>query len=95
MEPSNEALRLPCRKSELEDATRRPRGIRATEERELSQARYSPQRYPAAVRAIPDASSRPHRPVDALSPDDVESGQLRPCAESPQRALDNRRVQPQ
>jgi len=37
MEPLNKALRLLRRQSELEEAMRRPGGIRVTEERELYQ----------------------------------------------------------
>ncbi len=50
MEPLSEALRLLRRQSELEDAMRRPGGIRVTEERELYQLKDNPQKYPAAVR---------------------------------------------
>jgi len=74
MEPLSEALQLLRRQSELEEAMRRPGGIRVTEERELNQLRDNLQTYPAAVRAILDASRRLHRPPDALSFQDVETG---------------------
>ena len=54
---------------------RRPGGIRVTEERELYQLNGNLQKYPAAVRAILDASRRLHRPVDAITLIDVESTQ--------------------
>jgi hypothetical protein len=75
MEPLSEALRLLRRQSELEDAMRRPGGIRVVEEREIYELRARLQRFPAAVRAILEASSRLHRPVETLSPRDVEAGQ--------------------
>jgi hypothetical protein len=71
----SEAFRLLGRHSELEDAMRRPGGIRITEVRELYQLRDNLQKYPAAVRAILDASERLHRPLDALSFHDIETGQ--------------------
>jgi hypothetical protein len=75
MEPLSEALRLLRRQFELEEAIRRPGGIRVNEERELYQLRDSLQKYPAAVRAILDASKRLHRPVDTLSFRDFEPGE--------------------
>jgi hypothetical protein len=75
MEPLTEALRLLRRQSELEEAMRRPGGIRVTEERELYQLKDSLQKYPAAVRAILDASKRLHRPVDVLSVKDIDTGE--------------------
>lgn len=72
MEPLTEAFRLLRRQSELEDAMRRPGGIRVTEERELYHLRDVLQKYPAAVRAILEASRRLHRPIAALSLTDVE-----------------------
>jgi hypothetical protein len=75
MEPLSEALRLLRRQSEIEEAMRRPGGIGITEERELYQLKDSLQRYPAAVRAILDAAKRLHRPVDAISFNDVEPRQ--------------------
>lgn len=75
MEPLTEALRLLRRQSELEEAMRRPGGIRMTEERELYPLKDSLQKYPAAVRAILNTSKRLHRPVDALSLNDVETSQ--------------------
>jgi hypothetical protein len=75
MEPMSEALRLLRRQSGLEEAMLRPGGIRVTDQRELYQLRDNLRRYPAAVRAIPDASKRLHRPLDALSFQGNEPGQ--------------------
>jgi hypothetical protein len=75
VEPLSEALRLLRRQSELEEAMRRPGGIRVTHERELHQLRESLQEFPVAVRAILEASQRLHRPVDVLSINDIETGQ--------------------
>jgi hypothetical protein len=72
MEPLHEALRLIKRQAELENAMRRPGGIRIMEERELHQLRGALTRYPAAVTAIMEAASRMHRPVDTISAEDVE-----------------------
>ncbi len=73
MEPLHEALRLIKRQAELENAMRRPGGIRITEERELHQLRDALNRYPAALNAILEAASRMRRPVDTISAEDVES----------------------
>ena len=54
---------------------RRPGGIRVTEERELYELRSHLQKYPAAVRAILEASTRLHRPVDTLTPRDIDRAQ--------------------
>jgi len=72
MEPLHEALRLIKRQSELENAMRRPGGIRITEERELHQLRAALQQFPAAVTAILEAASRMRRPLDTISAEDVE-----------------------
>ena len=53
----------------------RPGGIRAVEEREIYALREQLKHYPAAVRAILDAARHLHRPVETLSPRDVEAGQ--------------------
>jgi hypothetical protein len=71
--PIHEALRLIKRQTELENAMRRPGGIRVTEERELFQLRQALTQYPAAVTAIIDAAARMRRPVDTISIDDVEA----------------------
>ncbi len=71
--PIHEALRLIKRQTELENAMRRPGGIRVTEERELFQLRHALTQYPAAVTAIFEAAERMRRPVDTISFDDVES----------------------
>jgi hypothetical protein len=71
--PLHEALRLIKRQTELENAMRRPGGIRVTEERELFQLRHTLAQYPAAVTAIIEAAARMRRPVDTLSLDDVEA----------------------
>jgi hypothetical protein len=72
MEPLHETLRLIKRQSEIQTAMRRPGGIRVTEERELFQLRAALARYPAAVNAIMETASRMHRPLDAISIEDVE-----------------------
>ena len=71
----SEALRLLRRQSELQDAMRRPGGIRVAEEREIYALRDQLKHYPAAVRAILDAASWLHRPVETLSARDIEAGQ--------------------
>jgi hypothetical protein len=72
MEPLHEALRLIKRQVELENAMRRPGGIRVTEERELHQLRGALARFPAAVTAIMEAASRMRRPVDTICAEDVD-----------------------
>jgi hypothetical protein len=72
MEPLHEALRLIKRQTELENAIRRPGGIRVTEERELFQLRHSLTQYPAAVAAIMETAARMRRPVDTISIDDID-----------------------
>jgi hypothetical protein len=86
MEPLHEALRLIKRQTELENAMRRPGGIRVTEERELYQLRYALTQYPAAVTAIAEAADRMRRPVDTISIDDVEAT-LPTTAHSPMSSL--------
>ena len=71
--PLHEALRLIKRQTELENAVRRPGGIRVTEERELYQLRNALSQYPAAVTAIVEAAARMRRPVDTISAEDVEN----------------------
>jgi len=72
MEPLHEALRLIKRQTELENAMRRPGGIRVTEERELFQLRHALAQYPAAVNVIVEAAARMRRPVDSISINDIE-----------------------
>ena len=72
MEPLHEALRLIKRQAELENAMRRPGGIRVAEEHELHQLRGALARFPAAVTAILEAASRMRRPVDTISAEDVD-----------------------
>jgi hypothetical protein len=71
--PLHEALRLIKRQIELENAMRRPGGIRVPEERELFQLRHALAQYPAAVTAIIEAAARMRRPVDTISIDDIDS----------------------
>ena len=71
MEPINDALWLLKRQSELESDLRDAKGIRVIEERELYAARARLARYPEAVKAIISAAALLHRPIDALSPEDV------------------------
>ena len=73
MEPLSEALSLLRRQAQIEEAMRRPGGIRVVEERELYELRRLLQKYPGAVTAILEASKRLHRPVDAISPRDVDT----------------------
>ncbi len=61
------------RTAELENAMRRPGGMRVTEERELFQLRHALTQYPAAVTAIIEAAVRLRRPVDTISIGDVEA----------------------
>jgi hypothetical protein len=75
MESLSEALHLLPRQPELEDGMRRPGGIRVIEKREIYELRAELQRFPAAFRAILQASSRLHRPVESLSARDIEAGQ--------------------
>jgi len=72
MEPLHEALRLIKRQTELENAMRRPGGIRIIEERELFRLRSTLTQYPAAVSAIMDTASRMRKPVGSLSAADLE-----------------------
>jgi hypothetical protein len=72
MEPLHEALRLLKRQAELEDQMRRPGGIRVAAERELFALREKLTSYPAATRAVFEASRCLHRPIDQLSVEDVE-----------------------
>jgi hypothetical protein len=73
MEPLSEALSLLRRQAQIEEAMRRPGGIRVVEERELYELRRLLQKYPGAVTAILETSKRLHRPVDTLSPHDVDT----------------------
>ncbi len=73
MEPLHEALRLIKRQSELQNAMRRPGGIRVTEERELFQLRDALAHFPAAVTAITETATRLRRPLDTISIEDVEA----------------------
>ena len=72
MEPLTEALELLRRQAALEEAMRGRGGVRVLEERELYALRARLTRYPEAVRAILETSSRLHRPVDALSIADID-----------------------
>jgi len=76
MEPLHEALRLIKRQTELENAMRRPGGIRVTEERELFQLHRDLMQYPAAVTAIMEAAERMRRPIDTIGVEDVEAATL-------------------
>ena len=72
MEANSEIKTLLRRQNEIQDAMRRPGGIRVTEERELFQLRDALARFPAALSAIVDAAERMRRPVDTISAEDVE-----------------------
>jgi hypothetical protein len=71
MEPLHEALRLLKRKAKLEEQVGRF-GVRVADERELFALRERLEAFPVAARAVLEAAARLHRPVDALSPADVE-----------------------
>lgn len=73
MDSLQEALRLLKRQTQLENQLRQPGDVRITEERELYALRVRLQAYPAAVRAVFEASQYLHRPVDTLSLRDVEN----------------------
>lgn len=72
MEPPTEALQLLRQQATIEHAIRSRGGVRVLEERELYALRARLTRYPEAVRAILETSSRLHRPVDSLRECDVE-----------------------
>jgi len=72
MEPLHEALRLLKRQAQLEEQMRKPGGIRLADERELFALRERLTTFPVAARAVLEAAHRLHRPVDTLSPLDVE-----------------------
>jgi hypothetical protein len=71
MEPLHEALRLLKRKAKLEEQVGRF-GVRVADERELFALRERLETFPVAARAVLEAAARLHRPVDALSPADIE-----------------------
>ena len=71
MEPLHEALRLLKRKAKLEEQVGRF-GVRVADERELFVLRERLEAFPVAARAVLEAAARLHRPVDALSPADIE-----------------------
>lgn len=73
VERLTEALNLLRRQAVLDDAMHRPGGIRVTEERELYELRALLQKYSGAVKAILETSKRLHRPIDALSPHEVDT----------------------
>ena len=75
MEPLTEALQLLCRQATLEEAMRSRGGVRVLEERELYALRARLTRFPEAVRAILETSTRLQRPVGALCVSDVEACQ--------------------
>jgi hypothetical protein len=72
MEPLTTALRLLRRQSELEEAMRRPGGIRVTEERELFAIRERLEDFPAAVRAIAELARARRQSLDQIRVEDVE-----------------------
>jgi hypothetical protein len=73
MELLSEAPRLLRRQAELGARMRNPGGMRVNEERELFELRARLEKYPAAVGAVLEAAHRLHRPVDALSIQDIEA----------------------
>ena len=72
MEPLTEALRLLQRQAELEARMRNPGGICVNEERELFRLQAYLAQIPAATRAVLEASTCLHRPVDTLSINEIE-----------------------
>lgn len=75
MEPLTGPLRRLRRQSEFEESMRVPGGMRVTGERELCHLTYGLQEHLIAIGAIPNASKRRHRRVDALSFHDFATGQ--------------------
>ena len=72
MEALAEALQLMRRQAALEDGMRARGGVRVLEERELYALRARLTRFPEAVRAILETSTRLQRSVDALSEHDFD-----------------------
>jgi len=72
MDSLSEALQLLLRQAALESAMRSRGGVRVLEERELYALRARLTKFPEAVRAILETSSRLRRPVDALSIADID-----------------------
>ena len=72
MEPLSEALRMLRRQAELENAMRKPGGIKVMEERELYALQAHLATVPAAARAVLEAARRLHRPVDVLTLREIE-----------------------
>jgi hypothetical protein len=100
MEPLTEAPRRLRRPSELEAVMQRRGGLCVTEERALYLPKDSLRKYPAAVRAILDASKLLPRTVDSLSVADIgptspESGvRGQPGIRKPGRAISRLVTQP-
>jgi hypothetical protein len=69
----NEALQLLKRQTEIENAMRRPGGIRVTEEQELHVVRLQLRQIPEAMQAVIDAAQALQRPVTDVSAQEVEN----------------------
>jgi hypothetical protein len=72
MHSLDETLRLLKRQSQLEKAIRRPGGIRIIEERELVLLRSALEKVPIEVATIMDTAAKMRKPLDNMSPEDLE-----------------------
>jgi hypothetical protein len=72
MQPLDETLRLLKRQTQLERAMRQPGGIRVMEERELVLLRSALAEVPTHVATILDTAARKRKPLETMSPEDLE-----------------------
>jgi hypothetical protein len=72
MHPLDETLRLLKRQAQLEEAIRRPGGIRILEERELVLLRSELEKVPIEVATIKDTAAKLRKAVNAMSPEDLQ-----------------------
>jgi hypothetical protein len=73
MQTVNQALQLLKRQVEIENAMRRPGGIRITEEQELHGLRLQLQQFPEAMQAVIGTARALRRSVTDLSAQEVET----------------------
>jgi hypothetical protein len=73
MRAVNEALQLLKRQEEIENAMRRPGGIRVTEEQELHVVRLQLRQFPEAMQAVIGAAHALQRSVTEVSAQEVEN----------------------
>lgn len=73
MRTVNQALQLLKRQVEIENAMRRPGGIRITEEQELHVVRLQLQQFPEAMQAVIGTARALRRSVTDLSAQEVET----------------------